>query len=125
MLAEENKLCAEIKENPNLREIHGFVLADKLAQIVRIYNDRAVFTYYEDYLRYRERNLTDKETETLRQKINEVNPATQPFIRAACIDGCTRFEFLTVTRNGGQRVSIFSSAYFPPKPMDKLAEFFR
>jgi hypothetical protein len=122
----ENKLCAEIKDNIDLQEVYGFVINAKFAKVIRIFKDKAVFTYYEDYVRYKERNLTDKEIETLRNKLNQAKPEALPSIRdyKRCTDMCLHYEFLKVALNGGQRVSIFSQRYRPPEPINKLADFF-
>ncbi len=126
LLEAESKFCAEIRENSELLEIQGFVLGERYAKIVRVFKDKVVFTDYEDNVRYKERSLTEKEAKTLRHKITEANPATQPPIRdfKRCFDMCSQFEFLSIDRNGGQRVSIFAPRYSPPEPMDKLADFF-
>jgi hypothetical protein len=120
----EDKLCAEMNENPDLQGIYGFVIAPKFGQVVRVYQNRVVFTYYEDYVRYRERDLTNKETETLRKLVNEVKLETQPPVRDVCIDMCVPYEFLSIQRNDARRVAIFAPRYAPPKPLDKLADYY-
>lgn len=120
----ENRLCAEIKEQSDLQQIYGFVINPQFGQIVRFYQDRVVFTYYEDYVRFSERDLTAKEIENLRNLLVEVNPKTQSPIRDLCVDMCVPYEFLSIDRNEGARIAIFSERYRPPKTLDKLAQFF-
>lgn len=126
LIEAEDKLCAEIKENSDLQEIYGFVITPKFGQVVRVYKNRVVFTYYEDEVRYSERNLTSKEIDTLRNLLNEVKLETQPPIRdyKYCTHMCLQYEFLSIDRSGGLRISIFSLRYRPPEPMDKLADLF-
>ncbi|HLM60996.1 MAG TPA: hypothetical protein VK308_09340 [Pyrinomonadaceae bacterium] len=114
----EDKFCAEIKENAGLQQIYGFVINPQFGQIVRFYKDRVVFTYYEDYVRFSERDLTDKEIENLRNLLTKVNHKAQPPIRDHCVDMCLPYEFLSIDRNEGVRISIFSQRYRPPKPLD-------
>jgi hypothetical protein len=122
----EIRLCNEVKENSDLLEIYGFVITAKVGQTVRFYKDRVVFTHYEDNVRYKERRLTDGEVKTLRTKLNEAKLKTQPPLRdyARCTDMCLQFEFVSINRNGGRRVAIFSPRYTPPAPMNDLGSFF-
>ncbi len=126
LIEAEVKLCDELKENSDLQEIYGFVITPKFAQIVRVYKNKAVFTYYEDDVRYKERKLTNKEIETLHSTVGEAKPETQVPLRdyGRCIDMCVQFEFLSINRQGGRRVHIFSPRYHPPNPMNNLANFF-
>jgi hypothetical protein len=120
----EDKLCAELNQNSDLEAIYGFVIDPKSGQVVRVYKNRVVFTYYEDYVRYRERDLTSKEAETLRKMLNKLKLETQPPVRDVCIDMCVQYEFLSIEKNDARRVAIFAGRYEPPKPMDKLADYY-
>ncbi|HZH31771.1 MAG TPA: hypothetical protein VEY11_13490 [Pyrinomonadaceae bacterium] len=120
----EDKLCAEMNEDSDLQGIYGFVIAPEFGQVVRVYKNRVVFTYYEDYVRYRERDLTGKEAEALRKLLNEIKLDAQPPLRDVCIDMCLQYEFLSIERNGARRVAIFAHRYAPPKPLDKLANYY-
>ncbi|MGI9056767.1 MAG: hypothetical protein ACR2F2_13310 [Pyrinomonadaceae bacterium] len=121
----ENNFCIEINDKPELQAIYGFVMSPKHGRIVRVYKDKAIFTYYEDVARYKVLELTGKEFENFQTQIAKINPETQPPIRDACIDMCSVYEFLTVKHDGGHRVFMFAQYHFPPEPMKSLMELFR
>lgn len=80
----EDKFCAEIRQNPDLQAIYGFVITPRIAQIVRVYKDKAVFTYYEDNVRFKERTLSRTETAALQKRIAEDKPEQQAPLRDLC-----------------------------------------
>ncbi len=55
----EEKLRAEAVENPDLKSIFAILPEERAGQeVVRVYKDKIVFTFYEDAARYWERTLT-------------------------------------------------------------------
>lgn len=119
----EQKLQKEIKENANLTVIFG-VLPEAATgqQIIRVYKDRIVYTFYEDAARYRERVLTSKEYEDFYRFLIENNIDGLLSSNAAC-EECVASEFVMFGKNGGRRVFV-GSTYNAPKPLGKLFERF-
>lgn len=123
----EDKFCAEISRNPDLQAIYGFVISSRIAQIVRVYRDKAVLTYYEDDARFKERVLSRTETAALRKRLDADKPESQQPLRdfKRCTDMCLGYEFLSINRDGGRRVYMFAPRYHPPAPMNSLAQLFQ
>lgn len=119
----EQKLQKEIKEDANLSAIFG-VLPEAATghQLIRVYKDRIVYTYYEDEARYRERVLTSKEYEDFYRFLLENNIDGLPGTNNSCED-CTAIEFVMFGKNGGRRV-FAGSTYNVPKPIKELFERF-
>ncbi|MEP6902570.1 MAG: hypothetical protein ABJA66_12515, partial [Actinomycetota bacterium] len=104
---DEKILQKEVKENQELLGIYAY---DK--NFIRIYKDKAVFSWQDDPARFRERTLTVEEFEGLKnflvsQRVNEL----PPFL-SAC-DGCEAKELLMLGRNGGRRVFVLAQP-LPP-----------
>lgn len=96
----EKKLQKEVKEN---QELFGIYAYDN--NFIRIYKDKAVFSWQDDPARYRERTLSVEEFENLKnflfsQRVDEL----PPFL-SGC-DGCESKELLMLGRNGGRRVFV-------------------
>jgi hypothetical protein len=73
-------------------------------QVLRVYSSRAVYTYYEDEARYRERVISQVELVEFKDfitnnKLAEKGPQISP-----CHHVCSVTEFLSLTRQGGRRV---------------------
>lgn len=119
----EQKLQKEIKEDTNLLAVFG-VLPDAMTghQIIRLYKDRAVYTFYEDAARYRERILTSKEYEDFYSFLIENNIDGLSSFNNSC-EECVASEFVMFGKNGGRRVFI-GSVYNAPKAVEKLFERF-
>jgi hypothetical protein len=103
----EKKLQKEVKEN---QELYGVYSYDD--NFVRIYRDRAVFSWQDDPARYRERVLAPEEFEMLKnflvaQQVDEL----PPFL-SACME-CPGKELLMLGKNGGRRVFV-KTAPLPP-----------
>ena len=98
----EKRLQKEIKDDSELFGIYSYT-----DNFVRIYRDRAVYSWEEDASRYRERNLTKDEFEGLtaylaHYKVDEL----PPFLN--CRGGCDSQELLMLGRAGGRRVYVSS-----------------
>lgn len=119
----ENRFCSEVKQNPNLSAIYGFIKGERNGKIIRIYKDKAVFTYYENPIRYRERELSAKEFDDFNKMLGDVKPENQPPLREKCTDFCFSGEFIGITGDKGYRVSIFSD-WWLPEPMYLFRELF-
>jgi hypothetical protein len=96
----EKKLQAEVKENKELLGIYAY---DN--NFVRIYQDRAVFSWTDNPARFRERTLSPEEFEGLKnfliaQRVDEL----PPFL-ANC-QNCEDKELLMIGRMGGRRVFV-------------------
>lgn len=100
----EKRLQREVKENQELLGVYAYN-----DNFVRIYKDKAVFSWQEDKARYRERILENEEFETLKnylaaERVNEF----PPFL-SDCEGECEGKELLMLGRHGGRRVFSLSS----------------
>lgn len=119
----EQKLQKEMTEDANLTAIFGILPEAATGhQIIRVYKDRIVYTFYEDAARYRERVLTSKEYEDFYRFLIENNIDGLPGSNASC-EECVASEFVMFGKNGGRRVFV-GSTYNAPKPLAKLFERF-
>lgn len=99
----EKRLQKEVKENADLMGIYSY--ADN---IIRIYKDKAVFSWEEDQSRYRERTLKKEEFDYFKgylahHKVDEL----VPFL--ACTSQCDARQLLMLGRQGGRRVFVHMS----------------
>lgn len=97
----EKRLQAEVKENGQLLGVYAF---DK--NFIRIYKDKAVFSWEENSARYRERDLEAEEFDRVKnylaaQKVDEL----APFL-AYSDEENTDKELLMLGRQGGRRVFV-------------------
>ncbi|HQU86166.1 MAG TPA: hypothetical protein PKY59_23765, partial [Pyrinomonadaceae bacterium] len=119
----EKKLQKEIKEDANLMVVFGYLPeADNGQQVIKVYKDRIVYTFYEDAARFRERTLTAKEYESFYHFIIENNIDGLANIGSSC-EECSSSEFVMFGKAGGRRVFI-ESVYDAPKVIEKLIEQF-
>lgn len=98
--AAEKKLRKEVIESPELYGVYAYN-----DNFVRIYKDKAVFSWEDDPARYRERTLTVEEFENLKnflaaQRVDEL----PPFL-SAC-PSCEAKELLMLGKNGGRRIFV-------------------
>lgn len=98
--AAEKKLQKEVIENAELYGVYAYN-----DNFVRIYKDKAVFSYEDDPARYRERTLSVEEFESLKnflaaQRVDEL----PPFL-SAC-PSCEAKELLMLGKNGGRRIFV-------------------
>lgn len=101
----ENKLRAEMKENPHLSEVYARIFESSSGQlVVRIYKDRATVTFYSDKAFYRQKTLTKAELREFREmitpeKLDNFVPRTSP-----CHYDCSTREVVRLDRTGGRRI---------------------
>ncbi|MCD9186806.1 MAG: HEAT repeat domain-containing protein [Pyrinomonadaceae bacterium] len=119
----EQKLQKEIREDVNLTAVFG-VLPEAATgqQIIRVYKDRIVYSFYEDAARYRERVLTSKEYEDFYRFLIENNIDGLSSSNGSCED-CVASEFVMFGKNGGRRIFV-GSTYTAPAAFKKLLEKF-
>lgn len=102
----ERALRKELADDPNLTNV--FAILEYVPggrSEVRLYKDRAIFRYYENDARYRERDLTKKEYEGLQELLLRENiDALKPVIGDCDETGCLASEFVMFGRDGGRRV---------------------
>jgi hypothetical protein len=96
----EKKLQAEVKENQELLGIYSY---DN--NYVRIYKDKAVYSYQDDPARYRERALSFEEFEALKNFLAQQRVDELPPFLSVC-EGCEGKELLMLGRGGGRRVFV-------------------
>jgi len=96
----EKRLQREVKENEPLLGIYAYD-----GNFIRIYKDKADFSWEEDSARYRERALTEAEFDQFKNYL-AVNKADElpPFISVCGEEGCKSKELLMLGREGGRRV---------------------
>jgi hypothetical protein len=112
----EQKLQKEVKENAELNGIYAY---DN--NFVRIYKDKAVFSWEEDTARYRERTLTKEEFGNLTSYLSFNQVDTLPPFNSYC-DYCDGKELLMLGKQGGRRV--FVKGEYKPKFFNELSQIF-
>ncbi len=98
----EKRLQKEVKADQNLLGIYAYD-----SNYIRIYNDKAVFSWEEDDSRYHERTLEVNEFENLKNYLTSEKVEELPPFLAACED-CAGKELLMLGRQGGRRVFVSS-----------------
>ncbi|HKR22202.1 MAG TPA: hypothetical protein VJS17_06380, partial [Pyrinomonadaceae bacterium] len=107
----EDKLRAELIKPDGPTEIFAMLAnSDDYSQVVRIYPDKAVYTFYEDATRYRERVVPKTELAVFRDflshnKVAELGPQIGP-----CHHNCWVSEFVMLSKETGRR--LFSHVGF-------------
>lgn len=101
----EKKLQKEVLENAEILGVYSYN-----GNFVRIYKDKAVFSWQEDPARFRERVLDTNEFERLKnylasQRVDEL----PPFLSYCGEEGCEMNELLMLGRGGGRRVFVQSA----------------
>ncbi len=109
MQAAERKLQQEITENADILGIYAYN-----ENFVRIYADRAVFSWSENAARYRERTLTSQEFDYLKSYLARNNVGELPPFIGNC-GGCEGRELLMLGAGGGRRIFVKS---------EKMPDFF-
>jgi hypothetical protein len=117
----EDTLRKELADDPSMLAVYAMLTpADSGHYVVRLYEDRAVFSFYENEGRYRDRTLTPKEYEGFYDFLIQNNiDAVKPDI-GICEHECDPGEFVMFGRDGGRRV-YYESAPSNPK-LEKLQE---
>ncbi|MDQ3800314.1 MAG: hypothetical protein M3384_12750, partial [Acidobacteriota bacterium] len=100
LTAVEKRLQKEVRENQELQGIYSYD-----ANFIRIYKDKAVFSWEEDVSRYRERVLTKDEFDAFKSYLASERVDELPPFLSACED-CEEKELLMLGRNGGRRVFV-------------------
>ena len=122
--AKEEALRKELDDAPSLQNVFAVIANGPSGhQVIRLYKNRAIFTYYENEARYRERELTDKEYEAFRNVLIADNIDGQKPGLGIC-DNCTPGEFIMFGRDGGRRVFFENTRDHPAldRLQDKFAE---
>lgn len=114
--ATEKKLKKEVGENQELLGIYAY---DN--NFIRIYKDKAVFSWEEDVSRYRERNLTKAEFDAFKSYLAANRVDELPPFLSLC-EGCDAKELIMLGRGGGRRV--FVRADEKPKFFVELEKMF-
>jgi hypothetical protein len=117
LIATENKLRKEVKENQELLGVYAYD-----DNFVRIYKDRAVFSWEEDKARYRERVLEPEEFDNLKNYLSAERVNELPPFLSECESECESKELLMLSRQGGRRVFNLSDPQ--PKFFAGLAQIF-
>jgi len=101
----ETKLRAELfRDNPP-SEIFALVANDEhYSRVLRVYPDRAVYSYYEDPARYSERVISKAELATFRKFVTTNNLFDLGPQFSSCHHDCWSSELLWLTRGRGRRV---------------------
>ncbi len=109
----EEKLKAELfKENPPL-EIYALVAnVESYSYIVRVYQNRAVYSRSEDPSRYLERAISKEELSTFKSMIRNNVEDLGPQIDF-CHHHCLASEFLVLTKEKGRRVFSHQGGWGP------------
>lgn len=115
--AGEKKLQKEVKENQELLGVYAYD-----DNFIRIYKDKAVFSWQSDKARFRERELSKEEFEAFKdyvasERVNELAPFFY-----GCEVTCEEKEFLMLGRNGGRRIYMMGDE--KPRFFAQLASIF-
>jgi hypothetical protein len=98
----EKKLQKEVLENQELLGIYAYD-----DNFIRVYKDRAVFSWEEDQARYRERVLTKDEFDRFKDYLTASRVDDLPPFLAFCSSGlCEAKQLLMLGRDGGRRVFV-------------------
>jgi hypothetical protein len=117
----EAELRAELfKENGPLEIVALLPMFDDYGHVLRIYSDKATYTYYEDPARYRESIVPKAEVAAFKQFISTSGFAHLPPQFEFCHHNCLSNELLTLTKEKGRRVF---SQQGPPAWEDLRSKF--
>lgn len=104
----EKRLQKEVTTDPNLLGVYAF---DR--HFVRIYADKAVFSWEDDPARYRERVFEPQQFDSLKNYLAGSNVDTlPPFL--VCSSDCDSKQLLMIGKAGGRRVFVKSDSKLPP-----------
>ena len=120
-----NAYCREFEENQQLKAIYGFSIDLKHAQIVRIFENRATYTWYEDSARFRELELSETEIAEFKSEISKIDHESLGPMINHCVDMCSAYQYVSIKMGRGKRIPIVSGSFSPPKPLASIAELFR
>jgi hypothetical protein len=114
----ETRIQKEVKENTNILGIYSFD-----SNFIKIYREKAVFSWEEDKSRYRERTLETEEFNNLKSFLESENINDLPPFLGTCEQYCESKQLLMVGRNGGRR--IYLRAETKPKFFAELENIFK
>ncbi len=100
LIKTETKLQKEVKENTEIKGIYAY-----RKNFVRMYKDKAVFSWEEDEARYRERTLSKEELGNLTSYLSFNNVDELAPFNSYC-DYCEGNELLMLGHQGGRRVFV-------------------
>ena len=111
----EKKLRAELFKDDGPTEIYAFLsISVDYTKILRVYNDRVVYTDQEDASRYRERTVSKAELAAFKDFISQNGVEDRGPVFGYCHHDCLSTEYLKLTKERGRRVfsrSGFSSEW--------------
>ncbi len=113
----EKKLQKEVTENRELLGIYSYN-----DNFIRIYKDKADFSWEEDAARYRERALSETEFNRFKAYLSANRADELPPFLSFCEESCQSKELLMLGRNGGRRV--FFKGDEPPNFFKELGALF-
>lgn len=113
----EKKLQKEVRGNDELLGIYAYD-----GNFIRIYKDRADFSWETDQARYRERPLTESEFNRFKGYLSAKRADELPPFLSACSEECTGKELLMLGRQGGRRV--FFKGDEPPEFFREIGSMF-
>lgn len=113
----EKKLQKEVIENPEFLGVYSYD-----GNFIRIYKDKADFSWKEDAARYRERTLTENEFNQFKNFLAANRADELPPFLTFCEEQCQSKELLMLGRQGGRRV--FFKGFEPPNFFKELAAQF-
>jgi hypothetical protein len=101
----EDKLRAELLKESGPVEIFALLSAEEpVSGVLRIYSDKAVYSYYEDQARYHERTVSKAEAATFRDYVTTSGLLNLGPDLTYCHHGCRSQQFLVITKEKGRRV---------------------
>jgi hypothetical protein len=117
----QEKLREEVLKTDELAGVYAY---DK--NFIRIYKDKAVFSWEDNPARYRERELTKEEFDNLKDFLSSQRVDELPPFLSSCGDGCVEKELLMLGRGGGRRVFV-RAGRMPPffAALDEMFADFR
>ena len=119
----EENLRNEMKQSPDLLAIYAFVPNEASGQqIIRLFKDRVVFSFYENEARYLEKTLTKDEYEAFYNYLLGSRVDSLSSFGGYC-ERCISSEFIMFGRGGGRRVFVQSDGELPAQ-IAKLKAFF-
>ncbi len=113
----EKRLQKELKEDAELLGVYTYD-----DNFIRIYKDKAVFSWQSDKARFRERDLSKEEFEGFKNYLASENVNELPPFYTGCEESCEEKELLMLGRNGGRRIYLLGDE--SPKFFGGLANIF-
>ena len=108
LAANEKTLQREIKATQELLGVYAYD-----DNYIRIYKDRAVFSWQTDKARYHERPLSKEEFDGFKDYLAAERINEMPQFVSQCREDCQEKELLMLGRNGGRRIFLLASE--PPR----------